>query len=281
VSPIAATAITGFSLAADVSNKFAISTQVDGKAFAATNAGPVPGLMTTAVLDMLVAYLDASSRTATVLGVSTSIGGLTLETGVYKWTTPLIVQSDVTLSGDADDVFIFHTTGTMTFAAGKKVILLGGVQAKNVFWVAAMTVAVMAGAHVEGIILTYTDVTFVTGASLNGRIFAQTAVNLQMATIAEPFGGDRLILPTAAPTPAPTTADPTTAPTAAPTAGPTVAPSAVPTTATPTAGPTAAPTAPTAGPTAAPTGTPISAVELGYKQDCVAQVATAFWGRFK
>jgi hypothetical protein len=37
----------------------------------------------------------------------------------------------------------------------------------------------------QGILLVKTDVVFTTGYSLNGRILAQTAVNLQMATITE------------------------------------------------------------------------------------------------
>jgi hypothetical protein len=199
VSPIAATAITGFSLDKDVLDMSADSAQVSGRAFAADYPAPVPAFLTTAVLDMQRAYTDASSRTTSPenigIGGSTGIGGgMVFATGVYKWTVPLNVHSDVTLSGGADDVFIFHTTGTMSFATDVTIHLHGGVQAKNIFWVAAMTVAVQARAHVEGIILTYTDVTFVTGASLNGRIFAQTAVNLQMATITEPDDGNHLVL---------------------------------------------------------------------------------------
>ena len=47
-------------------------------------------------------------------------------------------------------------------------------------------VAVSARAHLEGILLAKTDVLFITGSSLNGRIFTQTACNLQMAHITEP-----------------------------------------------------------------------------------------------
>jgi hypothetical protein len=42
-----------------------------------------------------------------------------------------------------------------------------------------------AGAHLEGILLVKTAVTFITGSTLNGRILAQTLVALQMATITE------------------------------------------------------------------------------------------------
>jgi len=43
-----------------------------------------------------------------------------------------------------------------------------------------------AGAHMEGILLVKTDVTFITGSSLNGRVLAQTACVLQSATIVQP-----------------------------------------------------------------------------------------------
>jgi hypothetical protein len=55
--------------------------------------------------------------------------------------------------------------------------------AKNIFWQVAGAIMVKAGAHMEGILLGQTTVTFITGSSLNGRILAQTACVLQMATI--------------------------------------------------------------------------------------------------
>lgn len=62
----------------------------------------------------------------------------------------------------------------------------GGALAKNVFWQVAGNVPVGDGAHMEGVISTYTDVVFVNGSSLDGRIMAQTAVALQKATINGP-----------------------------------------------------------------------------------------------
>ena len=40
--------------------------------------------------------------------------------------------------------------------------------------------------HFEGIVLCKTDVTLLTGATMNGRLLAQTAVSLQMATVTQP-----------------------------------------------------------------------------------------------
>jgi hypothetical protein len=64
--------------------------------------------------------------------------------------------------------------------------LTNGALAKNIFWQVAGYVNVGEGAHMEGILLVKTAVTFVTGSSLNGRVLAQTACVLQMATITQP-----------------------------------------------------------------------------------------------
>jgi hypothetical protein len=41
-------------------------------------------------------------------------------------------------------------------------------------------------AHLEGIVLTKTAATLQTGASVNGRLLAQTAVTIDSSTITEP-----------------------------------------------------------------------------------------------
>ena len=71
-------------------------------------------------------------------------------------------------------------------AAATSVILDGGAQAKNVFWQIAGNVKVKDNAYMKGILLVKTDVLFMTGSTLNGRVLAQTACVLQMATITEP-----------------------------------------------------------------------------------------------
>src|ERR1035437_2508905 len=78
VSPIAATAITGFGLIMDPSNQFSKSSLVNGKVYAASYAAPTPAKMTTAVSDMQTASTNAAGRTnptATELGAG-NIGGM-------------------------------------------------------------------------------------------------------------------------------------------------------------------------------------------------------------
>ena len=66
------------------------------------------------------------------------------------------------------------------------ITLSGGALAKNIFWQVAGTVLIGTTSHFEGIILSKTAIAFQTGASLNGRALAQTAVILDGNTIVQP-----------------------------------------------------------------------------------------------
>ena len=188
LSPAAATFITGFSLVADSTNVFSTSPQITGKAYAADYAVPTPSNLTTAVSNMEAAYNDAAGRPTpdfTNLGTG-NIGNLTLVPGLYNWTSSVTVPADVTLSGGANDTWIFQTTGDLSMDAGKKFVLAGGAQAKNIFWQVAGNTTFGAGAHFEGVVLGKTDIKLVTSATMNGRALSQTQVVLQQATITQP-----------------------------------------------------------------------------------------------
>ena len=187
VSPIAATAVTGFSLIANPLNVFSSSAQVSGKIYAADYAVPSPSNLTTAVGAMQTAFTDAASRAPNVteLGAG-NIGGKTLTAGVYKWGTGVLIPTDVTLSGSSTDVWILQIAQNLTVASGKKIILKGGALPKNIFWQVSGLVDVGTTAHLEGVILSQTLIAFHTGASINGRLFAQTAVTLDSSTVVQP-----------------------------------------------------------------------------------------------
>ena len=187
VSPIAATGMTGFGLSLPAGGTASTSSQVTGMAYAPDYAVPTPGLLTIAVLDMTTAYTNAANRVNTdpsrkEVGGG-EIGGLTLTPGVYTFTTGVNISTDVTFQGGADDIFIIQTTGVLMLAANMKVILDGGVQAKNIFWQVAGNDVVHADAYMKGIILCWTDVAFQAGSTLHGRVLAHTACNLDQATI--------------------------------------------------------------------------------------------------
>lgn len=187
IGPVAASYITGFSLIADSTSVFSTSAQVTGNVYAADFTPPTPNNLTTAVSDMEAAYSDTAGRAPNYTELySGDISGKTFTRGVYKWGTDVLINSDVTLHGGADDVFIFEIAGGIKQATGIHITLTGGVQAKNIFWQSAKTVEIGTSAHFEGIILGKTDITMGNNASINGRLLAQTAVTLDQNTIVAP-----------------------------------------------------------------------------------------------
>ena len=59
-------------------------------------------------------------------------------------------------------------------------------QAKNIFWQTTGAVTLGTTSHFEGNILSQTGINLKIGASINGRMLAQTAVKLQMNTVTIP-----------------------------------------------------------------------------------------------
>jgi len=71
-------------------------------------------------------------------------------------------------------------------ASGKKIILTGGALSQNIFWRVADVVTLETYSHFEGIILAKTKIVMQTGASINGRLLAQTAVTLDANAVTIP-----------------------------------------------------------------------------------------------
>ncbi len=188
ISPAAATYITGFSLSADASNTFSTSTQITGRVYAASYVAPTPTRMTIAVADMEIAFVDAAGRIPQVTELAGGlIGGLTLSPGSYAWSSGVAITQDVTLAGDATDVWILQVAQSLTMTAGTRVVLTGGALAKNVFWqISGGPLTLAAAADLHGIVLTQTAVTLAAGASVHGRVLSQTAVDVDGSTVVAP-----------------------------------------------------------------------------------------------
>jgi Ice-binding-like len=168
--------------------------EVSGTIYTVDAAGPLPCAVTDAtsltsvVGDVGFAYADAAGRVGpdfTELGAG-QIGGLTLAPGLYKWGTAVSISKDVTLSGGPNDVWIFQVAGKLNQASATRVTLAGGARAKNIFWQVAGAVTIGTTAHFEGVVLAKTLIAVNTGATVNGRLLAQTAVTLQMNAITQP-----------------------------------------------------------------------------------------------
>ena len=167
--------------------------EVTGNVFSVDAAGPAckttsATMLTAAIGDMQTAYTDAAGRSNPDflnLGAG-NIGGKTLTPGLYKWTSALNIPTDITISGSPTDIFIFQVAGTLKMSSSVRITLAGGVQAKNIFWVVSDAVTLGTTSHFEGNILGMTGINMQTGATINGRMLAQTAVTLQMNTVTLP-----------------------------------------------------------------------------------------------
>lgn len=151
-------------------------------------------LIDNAVLDMGTAYADAAGRPALTPDTNLfagNLGGQTLAPGLYKWTTDVIIPTNVTFSGNANDIWILQIAGNLNIAsggsvpAGIKVLLAGGAQASNIFWQVGGGTGATLGTYstFNGNILSATQVVMQTGAILNGRALAQTLITLDANNI--------------------------------------------------------------------------------------------------
>jgi hypothetical protein len=200
--------------------------QITGNAYAADFAVPTPSKLTIAVLAMQAAYTNAAGRTNPIGARTNLGGGLLggvlpggpkkqLTPGVYTFGTAITISGDLHFDGmcsipcipllfrtnilshlthknslfhlsSGAGVYIIQVAGPLVMAGAFRVILENGAVAKDIFWQVSGSVNIGATAHMEGTILTATSATFITGSTLNGRIYTQTHVALQMAIIACP-----------------------------------------------------------------------------------------------
>jgi hypothetical protein len=191
ISPSAATYVTGFGLIMDQSGTFSTSTLITGNIYASDYIDPTPSKMTTAISDMETAYTDAAGRTLpdfTEL-YSGDLTGKTLVPGIYKWGTGVLISAGgVTISGSSTDTWIFQIAQDLDVANGGMVSLSGGATASNIFWQVAGQVSIGTTAAMKGIILCQTAIVLNTGASLDGRALAQSAVSLDANAVTKPSG---------------------------------------------------------------------------------------------
>lgn len=147
-------------------------------------------LVDNAVADMGTAYTAAAGRAAgTGPFLDVGAGTLTNQTlvpGVYTFGSGVLIPTNLTLAGGPNDVWVFQISGTLDLAANKQILLTGGAVAKNIFWQVTGATTLAAGSHFEGTILDFTKIDMLAGATITGRLLAQTAVNLDHSTVTPP-----------------------------------------------------------------------------------------------
>ena len=135
--------------------------------------------LTTAIFDKGNAYADANRRAPdyTELGAG-NIGGLNLAPATYKWGTDVLIASNVTLTGGPNDVWIFQIAQGLTVSPGAQVILAGGALPQNIYWATFAAASLNTTSKFKGTILSQTSIAMQTGATINGRLLAGTAISL-------------------------------------------------------------------------------------------------------
>jgi hypothetical protein len=139
--------------------------------------------------DLTTAYNDAAGRTPAT-SVTTDLGGQMLDAGVYQASaSSLSLTGTLTLDGqnNANAVFIFQASSTLTTATNSTVSLINGASACNVFWQVGSAATLGTGTTFEGSILALSAATIETGASVTGRVLVSSgAVTLDANVITDP-----------------------------------------------------------------------------------------------
>ena len=131
----------------------------------------------TAQGDLTAAYDYAAGAPGGAV-LPADIGGETLPPGVYKTTSAqpsLGITGNLTLSGNANGVWIFQIVSTLTTAANNsQVILAGGAVSEHVYWQVGSSATLGTTTTFAGTIMAQASVSLDTGATLNGRALART-----------------------------------------------------------------------------------------------------------
>jgi len=146
---------------------------------------PADSIALAAKNDWTFAFNNATAQTSCVQTISGNIGGRSLPSGLYKSGSSLEISAgDLTLNGDANAIWIFQISTTLTTATGLHVILTGGALQKNVFWIVGSSATLGTNSVLYGTILARTSITLTHGATLYGRALASTgAVTLDDNTV--------------------------------------------------------------------------------------------------
>lgn len=105
------------------------------------------------------------------------IGGQTLAPGVYVASSSLGITGSLVLDagGDPNAVWVFQIGSTLTTATSNSaVVLTGGAQAQNVYWLVGSSATLGTFTSFAGVLVAEVSITVTTGVHVNGRLLART-----------------------------------------------------------------------------------------------------------
>lgn len=93
------------------------------------------------------------------------------------------------MAGSANSVWVFQAASSLTIGSATQIIVTGGANACNVFWEVGNSASLGTAAQFQGTILAKESISATTGATIIGRLLANTAaVTLDTNTITVPTG---------------------------------------------------------------------------------------------
>ena len=147
-----------------------------------------------AKLCLTSAYIDGQGRSLNAISLPGQLGGLTLAPGLYSNSSSTGISGTganaiLTLDaqGNSNAVWIFQISSTLTTDSGTSIVLAGGAQAKNIFWIVGSSATLGTTSIFYGNILADQAITLKTNSVLNGRALTRiAAVTLDASTVTIP-----------------------------------------------------------------------------------------------
>jgi len=156
-----------------------------GKITGRTHSGDLSSARAQA--DLTPAYNSLEAKTCNISLTGQDLGGRTLKQGVYCFTSSAQLTGKLTLSGNANSVFIFKIASSLNTASNSSVVMTGGSRARNVYWQVGSSATLGTGTAFKGNIVALTSISLGTGASLSGRALARNgAVTMDGNAISMP-----------------------------------------------------------------------------------------------
>jgi len=121
-----------------------------------------------AKLDVQAAYTALAGLTHTQNLTGADLGGRTLTSGVYFFSSSVGLTGNLILNalGDSNARFVFQIGSTLTTASNSSVSLLNGADARNVFFQVGSSATLGTGTQFKGNILAHTSITVTTGSNI-------------------------------------------------------------------------------------------------------------------